>query len=232
MKKHSELSLVIPFYNEGNNVNILLNNLIQNLNKEKIDYQIMAVDNGSRDDTAKFIDSFCKKTDRVKKVTVKVNQGYGFGITTGLSACDGKYIGYLWGDNEIPVEATIAVFKKLKNQNLHLCKITRKRRKSSLFREVQSFFYNSMMRILFGVRSTDVNGCPKIMKNEVYKSLNIKSKDWFIDPEIMIKCKRKLYKVGEVPVISVKRREGTSNVNWKTVFEFIKNIIKCWLGVK
>jgi len=82
------------------------------------------------------------------------------------------------------------------------------------------------MWLLFGIKSTDINGCPKIMRAEVYRSINPVSKDWFLDPEIMIKCRRKLFKIKEIPVISGGRKKGKSNVRWTTTFEFIKNILK------
>ena len=82
------------------------------------------------------------------------------------------------------------------------------------------------MKLLFGVDSKDMNGCPKIMKKSVYNDLKLQSKDWFLDAEIMIKIKERDYKLGEVPVVSKDREGGKSSVNWKTAFEFLNNIIK------
>ncbi len=229
--KKQELSLVIPFYNEEKNVEAVLTDLSSFLNKAKIDYEIVAVDNGSLDSTSMLIDSFSKKNKRVRKLKILKNKGYGYGILQGLKSCTGKYVGYLWGDNQIPNNSIPKLLNGLKNGR-DLCKITRKSRTESFSRKIQSFVYNSMMFLFFGVKSKDVNGCPKIMKKEVFQALRINSYDWFIDAEIMIKCKRKRFKVLEIPVISSDRDSGKSNVNYGTAFEFLKNIMKYSLGGK
>lgn len=231
MSKNIELSLAIPFYNEENNVMAVLSNLASCLDDAKLDYQIVAIDNGSRDKTGKIIDEFTKKNNKIKKLEIKINKGYGFGVNKGLQACEGKYIGYLWGDNQISPSAAIRVFKKLKAEGLDLCKVRRVRRTESLFRKLQSKAYNSLMDVLFGIKSSDLNGCPKIMNSKIYKELNIQSKDWFIDAEIMLKCKVRGYSVGEIPVIPKERKEGKSNVNFMASIEFIKNILKYKMGI-
>lgn len=225
-KSDIQLSLVIPFFNEDKNVDGVLNSLAASLNREKIKYEIIAVDNGSFDDTGILIDKLKKKNGKIKKLWIRKNQGYGYAIRRGLSMCKGDYIGYLWGDNQISPEAIPKLLHKLKDGQVSLCKISRVSRTESAIRRIQSYLYNSMMRIFFGVQSRDINGCPKIMKSDVYKSLNIKSSDWFIDPEILIKCKRKGYKIKEVSVTPIDRKAGVSKVSFRTTLEFIKNIFR------
>ena len=70
------------------------------------------------------------------------------------------------------------------------------------------------------------------MKREVYESLHLQSRDWFLDPELIIKAKRKRYKILEVPVIFKKREKGKSKVDLKTPIEFSKNILKYRLGMR
>ena len=221
-----ELSLAIPFYNEEKNVANVLRELSSLLAKNAIDYEVIAVDNGSHDITGSIIDGFSRKNPRIRKVRVEVNQGYGYGIKKGLDECRGNFVGYLWGDNQIPPFTVIDLLKKLKNEGLSLCKVTRIQRTESRVRRIQSMCYNFLMWILFGVRSHDVNGCPKIMRRDVYKSLRIQSNDWFIDAEILIQCKRKGYKLGEIPIESQEREGGTSKVNWRTCFEFMRNMVR------
>ncbi|MDD5499602.1 MAG: glycosyltransferase family 2 protein, partial [Candidatus Nanoarchaeia archaeon] len=115
---------------------------------------------------------------------------------------------------------------KLKKENLDLCKITRIERTESLLRIIQSMIYNLLVKLLFGVDSKDMNGCPKIFKKEAYEKLNPESKDWFLDAEIMIKLKKNNLKFGEISVVSKDREGGKSSVSLLTGFEFLKNIFK------
>ena len=197
--------------------------LINVLSKLHVRYEIIAVDNGSRDNTGKIIDKFTKRSD-VKKVYVPINQGYGYGILEGLKECKGTFLGYLWGDTEVPHESLLSIYHALKHEGYDLCKITRIKRDVPFLRKLQTRIYNGIMRYYFGIKSNDANGCPKVMRRNLYKKLKLESKDWFLDPEIMIKCKD--YKIKEIPVLCEARKHGKSKIYFTTSFEFIKNIMR------
>lgn len=227
-----EVSIVLPFYNEEGNVKKVLQDLSSEFRKAKFDYEIIAVNNGSWDKTPAIISDVAKKNKRVKRVDVQKNQGYGFGIITGLKRARGKYIGYGWGDGQVLASDFVRVFKELKSKNVDICKVKRINREEGIFRIIESKVYNTLLRILFFINLKDVNGCPKIMRREVYESLKLQSKDWFLDPELIIKARRKGYKILEIPIIFKKREKGKSKVDLKTPFEFSKNILKYRLGIK
>jgi len=227
-----EVSIVLPFYNEEGNVRKVLQDLALEFGKEKVNYEIVAVNNGSWDKTPSIISDLRRRNKRIKRVDVKKNQGYGFGILTGLRGARGKYVGYGWGDGQVLASDFVKVFQELKSKKLDICKVRRLNREEGLSRVIQSKVYNNLLRILFFITLKDVNGCPKIMRREVYESLNLQSKDWFLDPELIIKAKRKNYKIEEVPIIFKKREKGKSKVDLKTPLEFSKNILKYRLGMK
>ncbi len=221
-----ELSLVIPFYNEEKNLSDFLSSLISLFNSKKVDYEIVAVNNGSVDRTGELLASFAKKNKRMRVVTIAKNIGYSFGITSGLKVAKGTYVGYCWGDGQIVAEDVYKVFAELKEGNADICKIKRVYRQDSLFRRIESLFYNVFYDVLFSLKLKDINGCPKIMKREVLAALNPVSRDWFIDAELMIKAIRKKFKVSEIPVTYYRRGKGKSKVRLTTSLEFIKNAIK------
>lgn len=221
-----ELSLVIPFYNEERNLSDFLSSLTSLFNSKKIDYVIIAVNNGSVDRTGELLDSFAKKNRRIKLVTIPKNIGYSFGITSGLKLASGKYVGYCWGDGQIVAEDVYRVFEALKAGKADICKIKRVYRQDSFFRRLESSMYNLLYRILFSFNLKDINGCPKIMRREVLAALNPVSRDWFIDAELMIKAFRKKFKVLEIPVTYYRRNKGKSHVRLTTSLEFIKNALK------
>ena len=85
--------------------------------------------------------------------------------------------------------------------------------------------------ILFGVRSNDINAKPKLMKKEFYDKIEIISKDWFIDGEIMLNLNKLNYKFEEIPISFHKRDKGKSKVKLLASFEFLKNMIKYRFGI-
>ena len=221
-----ELSIVVPFYNEGANVLTVLEKAVRVLDSSNISYELIAVDNGSVDSTGEFIDRIVASSDRVRKVRVERNRGYGFGIRQGLDCCRGDIVGYMWGDDQISSDVLPLLLQKLRNERLHLCKVVRVVRTESFVRRFLSFLYNRVvMNAFFMIVSDDINGCPKIMPRTVYKRLRVSSNDWFIDPEILMKCKRKKFKVGEIPVTPIERALGGSHVRWSTCVEFFWNIL-------
>ncbi len=221
-----ELSLVIPFYNEESNVKKVVQEIVDNFNLNKINYEIIAVDNGSTDGTRKIIKGLNKSNPRIKLSIVRKNIGYGNGIISGINQANGNFIGYHWGDGQVPSKYITEVFNKIKEGDYHLGKITRIYREYSLTRKIASNFYNTFFPLLFGVNSKDINGCPKIMKGSLLKNLELESKDWFIDAEIMIKAKRNKFKLVEVPAEYKKRTGGKSKVRSNVILEFLRNMIR------
>jgi len=227
-----ELSIVIPAYNEEKNIEGVLRSIVDVFKRSNIDYEVLAVDNGSRDSTSKVIDLF-KKNKRIKKISLKENQGYGGGILAGLHKAKGDIIGWIDGDKQTNAECLITVYKLArKNNGRGIFKVKRTLRCDGTQRKASSKLYNFMIRIIFGIDSNDINACPKLFGREVFNDLNIISKDWFIDTEVILKARRKGLPVVEIPAIFNKRKEGTSNVRWSISFEFLKNMIKYSLGKK
>lgn len=221
-----ELSLVIPFYNEERNLSYFLSSLTSLFNSKKVDYEIIAVNNGSVDRTGELLRSFAAKNRRMRVVAIPRNIGYSFGITSGLKLASGKYVGYCWGDGQIVAEDVCRVFEALKAGKADICKIKRVYRQDSFFRQLESSMYNLFYRLLFSLNLKDINGCPKLMRREVLAALSPVSRDWFIDAELMIKAFRKNFKVLEIPVTYYRRNKGKSHVRLTTSLEFIKNAIK------
>ncbi|MDI6721161.1 MAG: glycosyltransferase family 2 protein [Candidatus Aenigmarchaeota archaeon] len=220
-----DLSIVVPFYNEEENAEAVIKDLQHVLEKNKIDYEIIAVNNGSFDKTPMILDSL--KSRRIRVVVVEKNIGFGYGIIKGLEKSRGIYVGYMWGDNQIPSSALVNVFRKLVDEDLDICKIKRTARNYSFFRKLESVAYNRLfLRMFFGKISYDINGSPKIMKRSIYERLHLKSYDWFIDTELMVKVRYLGARLGEVGVVYSKRNKGKSKVKFYVMIEFIKNLLK------
>lgn len=226
MKNSVELSIAIPFFNEEKNVKNVAESMARVLQEEGIDYELVLVNNGSRDNTKQIIDDFCKDNPRAKPVHLIANAGYGGGIITGLYYCTGRYLGYTWGDNQIKAEDVINVYKLVKEKKLDWGKGYRTERFYGIQRKIISRIYNILFKIFFNAPTHDVNGVPKVFTRQCYEDMNISSTNWFIDAEIMLKSANKPYYFGEVPVIFYRREGGSSNVNFLTVIEFVVNMIQ------
>lgn len=225
-----DLSIAIPFYNEEKNIKEVLESTNHELQELKINYEIIAINNGSRDNTPKIIKELGKKNKNIKYVEVKINQGYGYGIRKGLEIAKGEIIGFMWGDNQVKADSLVKIWKGLIKEKADLSKAKRKTKGESGLRKIQSLGYNIITKFLFDINSKDINGCPKLFKKRYYGDMKIVSNDWFIDTEIMYKFSNRKLKIVETPVSFSKRQGGKSKIKFSAVIEFLKNLLKLKLG--
>src|SRR6185312_6890896 len=90
------LSLVIPCYNEAANLPLLLERCGKL--SANPDTEIILVDNGSTDATPAVLENLLPEFPRCRSVRVQKNQGYGFGILSGLAAAEGDILGWTHAD--------------------------------------------------------------------------------------------------------------------------------------
>ncbi len=227
-----ELSLVIPCYNEEDVIGITAAHLMKVFRNMEVDLELVLVDNGSIDNTGKIIDKLIEDGHPVVKETVTVNQGYGNGVLSGLKVCRGKMVGFVCADGQVEAEdvaKTYRIAAQMKEDKL--VKVRRRFRMDGLMRKCVSTFYNVLITVMFGgLGSIDINGNPKIIPREYVERMNLQSKDWFLDAEIMIKARKLGLEVYEFNVLSQMREGGSSNVNAGTCWEFIVNLLKYRFG--
>lgn len=224
-----KISLVLPFYNEEKGAQSVIEGLARQLEEERIDYELVVVENGSVDRTEFILKKIADANPRVRMVAVPVNQGYGWGILRGLSAASGDLLGFLCGDGQIsPLDVSRVASQALREPAV-ISKVKRVTRQDGWKRKIVSRIYNFLFSFVFGVTDTDVNGTPKIFSRSIYNQLKLDSKDWFIDAEFMIKAARMKKPVKCVSVDFFSRTTGQSNVRMGTVGEFLKNMLVCRL---
>ena len=87
------------------------------------------------------------------------------------------------------------------------------------------------MQFVFGwLHSIDLNASPKVFPRAALASLHLESKDWFLDPELMLKAKPLGLKILERDVEGLPRAGGKSNVRYSTCLQFAKNILRYRFG--
>ena len=219
-----DLSLVLPFYNEEKNVEWVLEEMIAAFDRNPFKYELIAVQNGSRDRTSELLDRLCLKHPQLKKITVDVNQGYGWGILQGLKRASGNYVGYTPGDGQVPPEDITGVFLKAKELDLDFVQ-GKRIRKDTFLRRLNTRIYNFIFHLFFRCGVYDIGSNPKIMKKDWFEKLDLVSKDWFIDGEIALKTHVHGGKMKEFPVAFRKREGGKSKINIGAALQMLKNVI-------
>lgn len=225
-RREPELSLVLPCYNEEALVRQTATRLIEAFRAAGVELELVLVDNGSKDATGRIIDEMVAEGLPVVKATVEVNEGYGLGVLTGLRCSRGRFVGFMCVDDQVHPHDVVRLYEvAAKAKTPKLFKVRRRFRLDGRFRRIVSFTYNVLATLLFGnLGSTDLNANPKILPRAHLEAMQLRSKDWFLDAEVMIKAKRMGLPVYEMNVFALMRAEGVSHVRPATCWEFLRNL--------
>ena len=226
------VSFVMPCYNEEACLRATAGELLDAFEHAGVPLELVLVDNGSRDSTGAIIDELIAEGRPVVKVTVSANQGYGNGVLEGLKACSAPLVGYLCADGQVAAVEAVRTYQQARDAGGPvLAKVRRRFRQDSWRRKLVSSLYNFGMQFLFGwLHSIDLNASPKVFPRVALASLRLESKDWFLDPELMLKAKPLGLTILERDVEGLPRAGGKSNVRYSTCLQFANNILRYRFG--
>lgn len=158
-KNDIELSLVVPVYNEEANLPTLLERTLSTCDKMNINYELVLVDDGSRDASATMIiDAAEKFAGKVVAVILSTNFGQHAAVTAGLETAKGKYIITLDADLQNPPEEIPNLYAKLL-EGYDVVGTIRANRQDTFFRRRASKIVNLMVRKLCNGRTMTDYGC-------------------------------------------------------------------------
>ena len=217
------LSLVLPLYNEEDCVQDTVAGLLDAL--QGAGCELILVNNGSNDQTPFRINQLAIEHKKVKAFHLADNAGYGGGILFGLRQAQGTILGWSWGDGQIAPEHVRTCLNLVRREGAQLAKVRRIERQDGQDRALVSAVYSQVMRRAFGVDTSDVNGCPKLMPRPVFEGLDLRSTDWFLDAETLLKAQEQDLEIREVKATMLPRPGGSSKVDWRTVLEFNQRLL-------
>jgi glycosyltransferase involved in cell wall biosynthesis len=227
-----DLSIAIPCYNEEDCLPRTIPPLASALAQGGVSFEIVLVDNGSTDRTGEIIDELARSGLPIVKGKVDVNRGVGLGFRTGFALSQGAIVSTLCADGQVAPEDLLRVYEAIHSRREPaIVKVRRRFRRDSFFRKVISVAYNGLMHALFpGLQGLDLNGNPKLLPRTSLERMALRSDDWFLDAEIMLKARHLRLPVIEIDVPGHAREGGTSNVTKATVLEFLRNILRYRMG--
>ena len=200
------LSVVMPAYNEGEKIyhNVLrVSKVVSGFARS---YEIIAVNDGSKDNTKDEIRRAASEDTHIRAVTYPKNGGKGKAIRKGIDAANGRYIALLDSDLDLPPEQLSDYLQPLINNETDVV-IGSKMHKDShidypFVRKVMSVGYYCLLRLLFHLKIKDTQTGIKVFKAEVIKPIIhlIKTKGFAYDIEILVAVNCRGYRIKEMPV--------------------------------
>lgn len=225
-------SLIIPCYNESANLPLLLERC-----KDLTPHEVILVDNGSTDSTPEVLATLLPDYPHCRSVRIEVNQGYGFGILSGLKAATGDAIGWTHADMQTdPHDFLTAITLFEKNGHNTFIKGRRYGRPiADIFFTVGMSFFEILLlrRILW-----DINAQPVLFSRSFFehwfKNNSEPPHDFSLDLYAYYQAKKANLSICRFPVNFAERIHGVShwNVDWKAKLKFIKRTIQFSLALR
>lgn len=200
------ISVFLPAFNEEENIQDSVLSISDFLKKNFNKFEIIIVNDGSRDKTPAIVLKLAKKYKEIRLVNHKTNLGYGAALRTGFKNSNYDVIFYTDADNQFDIRDLKKVIPLLKTHDI--VSAYRMKREDPLMRIFIAYVYNLIIRILFNLKVKDIDASFKLYKKNVLDSLHLKSNTGLIDAEVLIKAKRKGFKIGQIGVKHYPRLKG------------------------
>jgi glycosyltransferase involved in cell wall biosynthesis len=182
------------------------------------DYEIIIVDDASTDDTAVIAGRIAKDDPRVVLVRHPENRKLGGAMKSGFSAATGDVVLYTDADLPFDMHDVHKAMRLLRYYDADVVSAYRfDRTGEGYVRTIYSFFYNMMVRILFGVRMRDINFAFKLCRSRIFEHVTLKSEGSFIDAELVVKAQKYGYSVIQFGVDYFPRTRGVSTLSSPSV---------------
>jgi len=209
MTKNPFLSVVIPAYNEARRIPLTLIDMDRHLSKAKYTYEIVVVDDGSKDDTVDIVKRFEGFIPNLRLIEQK-NTGKGGAVKNGMLQANGRYRLFTDADNSTSVdqfEKMIPLFED--GYDVVICSRAHKDSKLTpsqpLARQIPGKIGNLIIQILVLPRIWDTQCGFKAFSEKATEDVFPKQRitGWGFDVEILALARNLGHKIGQIPVIWV-----------------------------
>lgn len=228
----SMLSLVLPAYNEEANIEIVVNEALEEVPKVFERYEIIVVDDGSKDKTPEIVDRLAAAhPDHVRVIHHRPNKGYGAALTTGFRASKGDYMMFMDSDRQFKPE-DLQLFEPYIGK-ADIIAGYRKKRNDPFYRFLIGYTFNTVVTILFGIHLRDIDCGFKIFRADVLKNMELTSPGALINTEIHAKAQRQGRSIIEVGVNHYPRLIGDqSGASIRVILRAMKETLLLWARMR
>ncbi len=216
------ISVVVPFYNEEENIEPLYTGLNNTLKSLKREYSIIFVDDGSTDNTYKNMLNVHEKDDTVKIIKFRKNFGQSAALKAGFDNAEGNIVISMDGDLQNDPADIPKLIEKLEKEDYDVVCGWRADRKDKFSKKITSKFANLLRKMTTGEKIHD-SGCTfRAYRNGCVKGLDLYGEIHRYIPAMLL---WKGYRIGEVKVKHHPRKYGITKYNWKRISKGFLDLI-------
>lgn len=205
------ISVVIPAYNEENNIGRTLNELIMYMKNNIYPYEIIVVDDGSTDKTREIVDSYANV--RINKR--RQNEGKGYSVKEGMLMAKGDYAIFMDADSPIPLDEIYKLYTNAEEFDVVIGSkyLPESKYEQSKVRLVVGKLFRTFVHVLFNIRVTDTQCGLKMFSKKAIDIIFPKSRirGYGFDVELLLLATKNNLDIKEVPVTLYKHYANQLN---------------------
>lgn len=231
MPKVSSLSVFFPEYNEEANVENMIQSAQSIIPEVAERWEIIPVNDGSKDKTREIIDRLAKEDPHVCPVHHEKNKGYGGAVISGFKAATMDLVFFTDGDLQFDLREITLLLEKLDEGDLILG--YRKNRQDAWHRRLNAFLWGSLVKFLFGFKVKDVDCAFKLIKRKVLDKIELTAGGAMISTELLARAHKAGFHFVEVGVTHYPRVAGTqTGAKLSVILRAFKELFKLYAKIK
>ena len=227
MEYTKDLSIVISLYNEEESLRELVKWIEGVMQKEGYTYEIIMVDDGSRDASWKIVKELSEKNTYIRGISFRRNYGKSAALYHGFKAAEGRVVVTMDADLQDSPEEIPEMYRMVVEEGYDIVSGWKKQRfDNKLTKNLPSKLYNATARWVTGIKLHDMNCGLKAYKNEVVKDIEVYGEMHRYIPYL---AKNAGYsKITEKPVQHQKRKYGVSKFGLERFVNGVLDLISLW----
>lgn len=231
MPKVPSLSVFFPAYNEEANVEKMVRQAQRVLPEVADSWEVIPVNDGSKDRTGEIIDRLAKEDPRVRPVHHEKNRGYGGAVISGYNASKLDLVFFTDGDLQFDLREITLLIEKLDEGDLILG--YRMNRRDPWHRKLNAFLWGSLVKMLFGFQVRDVDCAFKMIKRKVVDKVQLTAGGAMVSTELLARANLAGFRFVEVGVHHYPRTAGTqTGAKLSVILRAFKELIKLYNKIK
>ena len=220
------LSLVLPAYNEAESIGQALQEANAALKATVADFEILVVDDGSRDETAAIVEREAAHNPRIHLIRHEGNQGYGAALRTGFQAASMELVAFSDADCQFDLHDLEYMLPLSRRYDL-VCGY-RIERQDPTRRRFFSWGYNTLTKLLLGNPVHDVDCALKVFHRDQIQTILPECDNFFVNTEMLTKARMQGMSIVEVGVKHRPRAAGESKVALTDIPKTLSTLLPFW----
>lgn len=206
MSGRPELSLVFPVFDEEQSLGPLLDAALALAPRLASDFEIVVVDDGSRDASAQVVAAYTRRHPNVRLLRHAANRGYGAALHAGLRDALGELVFFSDADLQFDLDELAMLLHHARD--FDIVAGYREPRRDPLGRRLLAAGWGLLVRRLFDLQVRDIDCAFKVFRRHVLEAIPIASLGAFVNTEMLVRARQAGFRIHQVPVTHRRRRFG------------------------